>query len=104
MNVKSVFYKDKKGREVLYVPLVCVIINKREPEVILEPARLKRRQIDWDKGKTSVERIVSYLEVEQEDIEAITGLCFENRITEAKSYCVDTFDQIVNRSNRLYTE
>jgi hypothetical protein len=101
MSVKSVFYVDKKGREILYIPFVCVVINKRESEIILNPARLKRRQADWKKGRTDIGKVVGYLEVEQEDIDAITELCFEKKITEAKSYCIDVFDEIANRLYKI---
>lgn len=101
MNVKAVFYIDKKRREVLYVPFVCVIINKREPEVILEPRKLKRRQINWEKGRTGMAGVVSYLEVEQKNIDTITKLCFEEKITEAKNYCIEVFDQVANKPYRI---
>jgi len=103
MSVKGVLYKDKKGRKVLYVPFVCVVIDKREPEVILEARKLKRRQMNWKAGRISVERIISYSEIDQKDIDAITELSFQNRIFEAKGYCVDVFDQVANKAVGIET-
>ncbi len=101
--VKGVLYIDRKGREVLYVPFVCVVTNymRKEPDVILEPERLKRRQLNWKAGRTSVEKIISYFDIDREDIDSITELCFQNRISEAKGYCVDVFDYFANASFKI---
>lgn len=98
MSVEGFFYIDKKGREVLYIPFVSVIVgHRKEPSVILEPRKLKRRQADWKAGRTSIVGKVYCFEIPKEDIGAITGLCFSGKIAEAKGYCVDVFDQIANR-------
>ncbi len=104
MSVKSVLYIDKKGREVLYVPNVFVVIDyaRKEPEVILEPERLKRRQIDWKKGKVSLEKVIDCPEIDEKDIKLITEYCFNNEIDEAKWWCVGIFDQVINKAYDMY--
>jgi len=103
MNTKGVLYIDKRGREVLYVPYTFVVINyiRRMPEVILDPKKLKCRQLNWKVGRTSMERIINYPEIDKVDIDSITGLCFKNKIAEAKSYCVDIFDWAANEAFKI---
>ena len=97
--MKTAFYIDKKGREVLYVPLVCVIVNyaRKIPEIILDPKRLKLRLNKWKKGTTSLRSLIGLPEIDQEDITTIINLCLQEKISEAKSYCMCVFDQVVNR-------
>ena len=58
--MKSVFYLDNKGREILYVPLVFVVVNysRNVPEIILEPKKLKLRLKRWKKGVVSLKKLI----------------------------------------------
>ena len=99
-GAKGAFYIDKKGREVLYVPLVCVVINysRKIPEVILDPRRLKLRAHNWKKGRVSLKSLISLPRIDKEDITTIIDLCAQNKISEAKGYCIDVFDQVANEA------
>jgi len=104
MSVKGILYLDKKGREVLYVPKVFIVINyaRKDPDVILEPGRLKIWFRNWGEGKVSLERVIDYPEIDGEDIELITECCFKNEIDEAKWWCVGVFDQSINKVYDMY--
>lgn len=99
MSIKGVLYIDKKGREILYAPKVFVVINytRREPEVILEPRRLEKWYENWKKGKVSLKSIIDWVDIDEKDIELVTEHCFNNKIDEAKWWCVGIFDQVINK-------
>jgi len=106
MNVESVLYIDKKGREILHVPGNFVFINymKREPEVIFDLRRLRIWERNWNTGKASLGEFIGNPEIEQEDLDDIIGLVFEEKIDLAKSYCVDLFDDVANRQYGIDSE
>lgn len=97
--MKTAFYIDKKDREVLYVPLVCVIVNyaRKIPEIILDPKKLKLKLNKWKKGTMNLRSLIGLPEIDQEDITTIINFCLQDKIPEAKSYCMDIFDEVVNR-------
>jgi len=105
-GVKGAFYIDKKGREILYVPLVCVVINyaRKAPEVILDSKRLKLRARNWKEGRVSLGKLIGLLEIDQEDITIIMDLCAQNEISEAKSYCVYVFDYFASKVYDIESE
>lgn len=97
---KGVLYLDKKGREVLYVPHVFIVINyaRKEPDVILEPERLEYCFRNWKNGKAGLKKLIDYPEIDEKDIKIIIKSCFSNEINEAKGRCIDIFDQKINRA------
>ena len=93
------YYIDIRGREILHAPLAFVVINyaRKGVEVILEPNKLKTRLNGLRRSYESLKGLLDVVQIDQEDVEAIMDLSFENRIDGAKDYCVDVFDQVVNK-------
>ena len=92
--MKAYYYINSRNQEVLHLPHVFVVdLKKKVPEVTLEPERLKTRYSGLKRSKVSLERgLICCPDIEQEDIDVVTYLCFNNQIKEAESYCVDIFD------------
>jgi len=105
--MKGVCYIDSKGREVLHVPFVFIVINyiRRGPEVILDIKRLKTRLRGLKRSKKSLERgLIGFPEISQKDIDAVIELCSQNKTADARDYCIDVFDDTVNTEYNINSE
>jgi hypothetical protein len=98
------YYFDTKGRKILHAPLVFIVINyaRKGIEVILEPNRLKTRLNGLKRSYKSLkDGLIDVVQIDKRDIDAITELSFGCRIAEARDYCIDIFDQVVNRKGGI---
>ena len=106
MNVGSVLYIDRRGREIWCVPGDFIVINylRREPEVIFDLRRLKRRARNWNTDKASLKKFIGNPEVDKKDLDEIWDVYFQGKVNEAKRDCVDLFDAVVNREYGINSE
>jgi len=106
MNVESVLYIDRRGREIFHVPGNFVFINymRREPEVIFDLRRLKRWARNWNTGKASLREFIGNPEVEQEDLDEISDAYLKGSVDEAKRDCLNLFDDTINKAYGINSE
>jgi hypothetical protein len=98
-GVVGYYYSDYRGRKILHVPGVFVVIEPAidETEVILNPKRLESRLRGLQMVMANYIRAVERVEVPEDKVKRIIRLCFSHRKSRAREYCERLFDNVRNQ-------